>query len=71
MLRNLSTNRLWETGMRISSVRSVLYRSARALGDVQAIEKAVETGSLGPVEKRLERRLLGRLAGRTIGRIVR
>lgn len=57
--------------MRISSVRSVLYRSARALGDVQAIEKAVETGSLGPVEKRLERRLLGRLAGRTIGRIVR
>lgn len=55
----------------ISGLRSLLYRTARVLGDVQAVEKAAKTGSVKPIGKRLERRVLGRVAGRAIGRIVR
>lgn len=49
--------------MTISKVRSILYGSAKSLGDVQAVEKAIRTGSIDPVTKRLERRILGKIAG--------
>jgi hypothetical protein len=47
-------------------LRRDLYRGARILGDVQAIEK-------GPtaVAKRVERRWLWRIVGRLIGRVTR
>jgi hypothetical protein len=49
----------------VSFLRSVLYGSARALGDAQAISK-------GPtaVLKRVERRALGRLASAIIRKVV-
>jgi hypothetical protein len=49
--------------MTISQIRSLLYGTAKSLGDVSAVDKAIRTGSLAPIGKRLERRFLGRLAG--------
>jgi hypothetical protein len=53
------------------SLRSALYRTARWMGDANAVERAVERGSLAPIEKRIERRLFGRLFGRIIGWLTR
>jgi hypothetical protein len=47
--------------VRITSVRRALYTGAKALGDVQVIQKAAERRSVAPLAKRAERRLLGRL----------
>jgi hypothetical protein len=43
------------------SFRSFLYRLARLLGDVEAIEK-------GRIEKRIARRVIGKMIGRNIMR---
>ena len=43
----------------LSKVRSVLYKTAKTLGDVDAVKK-------GTVGKRIKRRLLGKLAGKLI-----
>lgn len=48
--------------MSINSVRSVLYRIARLLGDVNAVQK-------GRVGRRVGRRLAGRATGRGLGRL--
>lgn len=48
----------------ISKVRGLLYRLARLLGDVQAVEK-------GHVVKRVERRVVGRFMGRILGKLFR
>ena len=50
----------------MASFRSFLYRLARLMGDVRAVQK-------GPVAitKRMERRVLGRMASRVIRKIVR
>ncbi len=50
--------------MTIGKVRTALYKTARILGDVNAVLR-------GTIKKRIARRLLGRFAGKTIGRIVR
>jgi hypothetical protein len=52
--------------MKLWKVRRDLYRGARLLGDVQAIEK-------GPtaVVKRVERRWLWRLVGRLLNKVMR
>lgn len=50
--------------MSISKVRSLLYRLARLLGDVQAVEK-------GHVVKRVERRVVGRWMARILGKLFR
>lgn len=52
--------------MKLWKVRRDLYRGARVLGDVEAIEK-------GPtaVAKRVERRWLWRLVGRLLQRVTR
>lgn len=52
--------------MKISSMRSALYTSARALGDLQAVQKAVEKKSAKPLVDRGRRRILGRFLARLI-----
>lgn len=54
--------------MTISSLRSFLYRSARLLGDVQAINRAFRTRSAKPINNRIIRRITGRMAGKLLGR---
>ena len=46
------------------SLRALLYRTARALGDINAARR-------GRLIRRLERRSLGRLAGAWLGRLFR
>jgi hypothetical protein len=46
----------------ISLIRSILYGSAKALGDVDAVRK-------GRVGKRIKSRILGRIAGKILGRL--
>jgi hypothetical protein len=48
----------------ISSTRSMLYKLARVLGDVNAVQK-------GKVGKRVARRAAGRMTGRALGRMFR
>jgi hypothetical protein len=48
----------------IAKVRGLLYRLARLLGDVNAVEK-------GKAPQRVERRIVGRAVGRILGRLFR
>ena len=48
--------------MSINKVRSMLYRLARLLGDVSAIEK-------GRVPRRILRRVAGKVTGRLLGKL--
>lgn len=41
------------------------------MGDVEAVEDAVEKGTAGPVVKRVERRWLWRTVGLLLGRVMR
>jgi len=50
----------------ISRIRRAGYPALKYLGDAQAVEKALKTGSAKPIEKRIERRILGRTAGQLI-----
>jgi len=50
----------------ISRIRRAGYPALKYLGDAQAVEKALKTGSARPIEKRIERRMLGRTAGQII-----
>jgi hypothetical protein len=50
--------------MSFSSFRSLLYRLARLLGDVNAVEK-------GKVPQRVERRIVGRFTARILGKLFR
>lgn len=50
--------------MSLNKVRSVLYRLARLLGDVNAVQH-------GRVAKRVERRVAGRWTARILGKIFR
>ena len=53
--------------MTLNKFRGLLYRSAKYLGDVQAVRKAARKGDLKPIGKRIQRRITGRLAGRFLG----
>jgi len=44
--------------------RSFLYRTARIVGDVDAVKK-------GTVGKRMARRAVGKITGRVLGRLLR
>jgi hypothetical protein len=55
-----------EEAVKINKIRSALYKSAKVLGDVQAVDKARRTGSVTPVLKRAERRLVGRMLSKLI-----
>ena len=48
---------------KISKTRSALYKTAKILGDVDAVKK-------GNVGKRATRRLAGKLAGKLLGKII-
>lgn len=48
------------------NLRSALYKSAKALGDVQAAQKALDKRSVRPLVDRGRRRVLGRLLSRLI-----
>ena len=50
--------------MSLGKVRGLLYRLARLLGDVNAVEK-------GKVPQRVERRIVGRFMGRMLSRLFR
>lgn len=50
--------------MSISKIRSLLYHTARILGDVQAVRR-------GRVGTRIGRRVVGRATGRLFGRLFR
>lgn len=50
--------------MTINKTRNILYKIARILGDLNAINK-------GRIGKRLERRAAGRYAGKSLGKIFR
>jgi len=50
--------------MSISKIRTILYSSAKYLGDFSAIKKAILNGSFQPIIKRIFRRLYGRYASR-------
>ena len=48
----------------IAKIRSLLYGSARALGDVSAVKE-------GKVVKRVRNRFVGRIAGKLLQKILR
>jgi hypothetical protein len=48
----------------ISSFRSILYKAARLLGDVSAVQH-------GHVAKRIARRIAGKGTGRLLGKLFR
>jgi hypothetical protein len=48
----------------LSRVRGLLYRLARLLGDVNAVEK-------GKAPQRVERRVVGKVFGRILGKLFR
>jgi len=50
--------------MSIGSLRSLLYKAARLLGDVNAILR-------GRIMPRIGRRVVGKLSGRLIGKLFR
>lgn len=50
--------------MSISSIRSILYKAAKYLGDVSAVRRAARSGSADPIIKRIARRIYGKIAGR-------
>jgi hypothetical protein len=50
--------------MSINSTRSMLYKLARVLGDVNAVQK-------GKVGRRIGRRAAGKMTGRALGRMFR
>lgn len=57
--------------MTINKFRSFLYGLAKALGDVQAVKKSVDTRSTTPVFKRVGRRIAGKFTGRFLGNLFR
>jgi hypothetical protein len=50
--------------MTINKIRSILYTSAKILGDINAVKK-------GRIVKRIERRIIGKFAGRLMGKLLR
>ena len=53
----------------LGRARSGLYRAARLLGDVQAIQRSARTGSAVPIARRMERRVVGRAVGKNLRRL--
>ena len=50
--------------MSISKIRTILYKTAKYLGDINAIKRAIKKGDFTPIIKRLIRRIYGYIAGR-------
>jgi hypothetical protein len=50
--------------MSISKIRTFLYKTAKYLGDINAIKRAIKKGDFTPVIKRIIRRIYGYIVGR-------
>ena len=50
--------------MSISKIRSFLYKTAKYLGDFNAIKRAYKSGNITPILKRIIRRISGYLFSR-------
>ena len=50
--------------MKIYKIRSILYKLAKYLGDVQAVISMVSKKSPSPIFKRIGRRIYGKIASR-------
>ncbi len=50
--------------MKINKTRSILYKLAKFLGDIQAGISAISKKSVSPIFKRIGRRIYGKIASR-------
>jgi len=50
--------------MKINRARGYLYKTAKVLGDVQALVSAITKKSFYPILKRIGRRIYGKIAAR-------
>jgi len=48
--------------MKISQIRSILYTTAKILGDIQAVQN-------GTIGKRIGRRIVGKATGKMMGKL--
>lgn len=55
--------------MSISKLRGKLYKTARVLGDIQAVQQAAKTGDSSKILKRIGRRVAGRQTGKALGKL--
>ena len=54
--------------MSISKIRTILYKTAKYLGDFNAIRRAIQTGNIRPIFDRIIRRIYGYFTGRGMPR---
>ncbi len=54
--------------MSIGKIRSILYKLAKYLGDVNAVKRALKNGNFAPIVNRIIRRIYGYIAGRGMPR---
>jgi hypothetical protein len=52
----------------ISKIRTILYKTAKYLGDFNAIRRAIQTGNIRPIFDRIIRRIYGYFTGRGMPR---
>ena len=50
--------------MSISKIRTILYKTAKYLGDFNAIKRAIKSGNFKPIIDRIIRRIYGYITGR-------
>ena len=50
--------------MKVYIIRSMLYKLAKYLGDIQAVISMISNQSLSPIFKRIGRRIYGKIASR-------
>ena len=55
--------------MNINKLRGKLYKSAKILGDVQAVQQAAKTGDPNKILKRVGRRAAGKQTGKALGKL--
>ena len=54
--------------MSISKIRTILYKTAKYLGDFNAIYRAYKSGNMKPIIDRIIRRIYGYITGRGMPR---
>ncbi len=50
--------------MSISKIRTILYKTAKYLGDFNAVKRAIEKKDFTPILKRITRRIYGYITGK-------
>ncbi|GAX87897.1 conserved hypothetical protein [Lebetimonas natsushimae] len=50
--------------MSIGKIRTILYKIAKYLGDINAVKRAIKKGDFTPILKRIIRRIYGYITGR-------